>query len=201
MKREIPFFSSLKDTSSGYEKFYYVKAYLNQKDRTSPLRRHIPTELMYELAEKVGYAKINKFIIHKEEWHHLARKVPLTYLDAIEVDREVLQFALELDVEAFEKALEGPFYPKQATIRYMAAIYGKLEFHDGVTEKEAVEYLKDYCAKEKRMGFISFGGVKETWVREDGSSFDSLKRPELNFTKHFMIPSGLGKRLGASYIK
>ncbi len=116
MKREIPFFSSLKVASSGYEKFYYVKAYLNQKDKTSPLRKHIPTEITYQLAEKVGYAKITKFIMHKDEWHQLLRKVPLSYLDAIHVDREVLQFALELDVEAFEKVLEGPFQGIQKTL-------------------------------------------------------------------------------------
>lgn len=201
MKKEIPFFSSLKVASPGYEKFYYVKSYLNQKDKMSSLRRHIPTEVTYDLAEKVGYKKINKFIIHKEEWHQLIRKVPLSYLDAIDVDREVLQFALELDVEAFEEELEKPFDPKIATVRYMATIYGSLELPDGVNEKEAVEYLKEYCAKEKRMGFIAFGDVKKTWVREDGSSFDSFERPELKFTKHFMIPSGLGLRSGASYIR
>lgn len=134
------------------------------------------------------------------EWNSLERKVPLAYLDAIGVDRDTLDFTLELDREEFKRVSQGPFYPKRGSLRLHPAYYQGVEFPEEVSEKEAVEIMREICMDEGLRGFIELHPVKTVGIRADGSVYAVYQRPEVTFTKRFMIPRGLGKQEMGVYL-
>jgi len=185
MKR-IPFFSGEVNKIENYEKFYFTKTFIKKKQEEYSQNK--AKDWVTELAEEIGYRKIQKFKKHMEEWNRMGRKIPLKYLEIIGVERKTLDFTLELDWEEFEKAKKGPFIPKKAMLRLHPAFYGTMEFPEGTGLEEAIEQLKIVCMEKKIRGFIEFWPVKTIGVRSDGSSYEVFNEPKVRFSERFLIP-------------
>jgi len=184
--RPIPFFSGEVNKIESYEKFYYTKSYIKKKkDEYSQGKGN---DWVTELAEQIGYRKIQKFKKHMEEWNRMERKIPYKYLEIIGVERKALDFTLELDCEEFEKAKKGPFIPKKAMLRLHPAFYRTMEFPEGTDLEEAIEQLKEVCMEKKIRGFIEFWPVKTVGVRPDGSIYEAFNKPRARFSEKFLIP-------------
>jgi hypothetical protein len=110
MSKEIPFFSSRQINAVGeYERFYHTKAYL-QSLSPLPLGSFKLTgkdrETFNAMMEASGYAHYSKFLMHKKEWDRLERRIPLQYLRFLGVERNTLDFVLDLDYREYEEAVE-----------------------------------------------------------------------------------------------
>jgi len=196
--KKVPFLSSKNNKVEGYHKFFHTKTYLKQKAANYPMIKW--KEWAPKLAEQVGYRKIQKFLNHMEEWNRVERKVPLAYLKAIGVDMDTLDFTLELDREDFKRVSEGPFYPRRGSIRLHPAYYKGVEFPEGTNESEAVELLREICMEKGLRGFIELHPVKTIGIRADGSFYEIYDRPEVVFTKRFMVPRGVGDQGVGVYV-
>jgi len=148
--KEMPFFSDRGDTIKEYQKFFFMRAYISQK--SEEFFRGQSREKLREVAEEIGYKKIQKFKKHLEEWNRLERKVPLKYLEIIGVQRPTLDFTLELDRAEFERARRGPFLPQKAILRLHPAFYTSYEFAEGTELEEAIEELKKVCRERHIRG-------------------------------------------------
>jgi len=184
--RRIPFFSGEANKIENYEKFHYTKSYIKKKQEEYSESK--AKDWITELAEKLGYRKIQKFKKHMEEWNRMERKIPLKYLEIIGVEGKALDFTLELDWEEFEKAKKGPFIPKKAMLRLHPAFYGTMEFTKGTNLEEAIEELKIVCMEKKIRGFIDFFPIKTIGVRPEGSSYEVFNKPRVRFSEIFLIP-------------
>ncbi len=192
--KEIPFFSveeinEIKD----YNRFYYTKAYLKQKSGDLTFFKNQTGDIK-KLAIKSGYKNFNKFIQHRKEWHILERKIPLAYLKAIGVDLDVLEFTTELDKEAYEKVLSIPLYPKYFMLKITPLAVSK-PFPPGLSENEAIEYLKDF-AYGKKLCLIHYPSIKTIGVRPDRSTFTSYYEPGIKITREYAIPTYSGPDIG-----
>ncbi len=193
MKKTIKQFSA-RDINKldDYERFRNVKAYLLQK--SGPISRAYADKAeVWELAESVGYKKYNKFLNHRQQWHDLTRKIPVKYLDAIDVDYEILDCTVELDKEEYERALKVPLYPRGFTIRYMACVYKTVEFPPDTTEYEAREIMSDYAQDKRRSCAINYPDIKTVLAEPDGNIRVVFYEPDINFDGGFMIAATDGR--------
>lgn len=197
--KEMPFFSDRGDTIKDYQKFFFMRAYISQK--SEEFFRGQSREKIQEVAEEIGYKKIQKFKKHLEEWNRLERKVPLKYLEIIGVQRTTLDFTLELDRAEFERARRGPFLPKKAILRLHPAFYTSYDFAEGTELEEAIEELKKVCRERHIRGFIEFWPVKTIGVRPDGSTYEAFNKPEVRFSQNYLIPEGSSRRSGRVGVK
>lgn len=172
-----------------YTRFRNTRAYI----------RHLSSgfESTKELMEKSGYAKFEKFKKHREEFDNLDRWVPLSYLDAIGVNRATLKFCGELDHEEFEKA-KGikELYPEFAVVRIMPSIYSNFKLPEGITESEAIEYLIQYSAETGKKYFINYHDFKTVIIDPDGSVKTVYHPPSFRITKSYLIPETTNNNLG-----
>jgi len=166
---------------------FIIQSHILRKNRKN-IPRGKAKGWVTELAEQIGYRKIQKFKKHMEEWNRMERKIPLKYLEIIGVERKTLDYTLELDWEEFEKAKMGPFFPKKAILRLHPAYYGSIEFPDGTDLEEAIEQLKIVCIEKKIRGFIEFWQVKTIGIRPDGSAYEAFNKPRVRFSEKFLIP-------------
>jgi hypothetical protein len=101
------------------------------------------------MRQACGYSHRAKFAMHKSEWDRLERPAPLKYFDVLGLDRRVLDFVLDIDLQEYKAVLELPRYPKFAVIPLTAAVYTDCRIPGKMEEKEPVEYVFD-VAKEKK---------------------------------------------------
>lgn len=197
--KEIPFLSVNEINSvEDYERFYHVKAYLKQKSGALTYFKDEVDDLK-ELAGQSGYKKFNKFIEHRKEWHEFTRRIPLSYLEAIDVKLDVLQFTVELDKKDFEKALKLRLHPEYFMINYSPIPLSK-SFPPDTSEEEAVNILREYCREKEKLCLINYPALKTIGVRPDGSVFTIYYEPEIKLTKDHVIPVKSGKSIGKTYL-
>jgi len=123
-----------------YVRFYQTKVYLYQKSgKLIYYKNNLPE--IRKLAEKAGYKDLNSFLKHREEWHELKRKIPLSYLEALGVDLKVVQFTVELDVEEYEQAIQLPLYPRCGIARLIPAAYCSISLPEGTARNYIPLYL------------------------------------------------------------
>jgi hypothetical protein len=140
----------------------------------------------------IGYRTLRKFTAHRNEWDELTERIPVKYFSAIGVDLDVLRFALELDQQEYDLALERPFYPKSYGIRLKRTVYHTMEFPPQTTEEQAIQILKKYSKDKRTYCFITVPYIKSVWVQPDGAVFTTFYRPELEIGKEWVKASELG---------
>jgi len=184
----IPFFTNTNRILQGkYAKFFHTASYLTKK---SDQFDSISSENDFQsLMDKCGYAKRQKFVMHRGEWNSLGRKIPKSYLDAIGVDIHTLSFTLELDREEFDKVLNTPFSPEYATIRILPGIYQSIPLPEGITEEEAIEVMQLYVKEKNLRCFINLPEIKSIRFEPDGHVSIYHFPPVIQESKHWMIPS------------
>jgi hypothetical protein len=194
--REVPFFSVREiNRVEDYERFRHCKAYLKSKSNERADENVLRVECGYSLKNS-----INKFRIHRKEWGDLERRIPLKYLSAIGVDLETLNFALELDCEEFDKAIEIPVFPRVAGFRVMAAVFSEFGLPENTSEQEAIEVTKRFAREKGFRSFITVRDLKTIWVEPNGTVFTSFYRPCLEITKTYVEANSDGSWVGKSYI-
>jgi len=193
MKRAIPQFSA-KDINKleDYERFRNLKSYLLQK-AGSINRAYVEKEEIWKLAGAVGYSKYNKFLNHREQWHELVRKIPVSYLDIIGVDYDVLDFTVELDQKDYQSALQIPLYPKGFIVRHMSCFYRTVEFLPDTPENQAIEIVQEYARKEGKKCAINYADIKTILVGTEGQVNTCYYEPNINFVGGYMIASSDGQ--------
>lgn len=182
--------NSIKD----YKRLRNTKAYI--RHRSSGI------ESTEELMKKSGYANLNKFKKHRKEFENLERNIPLAYLDAIGVNYATLKFCGELDQEEFDiaRGIED-LHPQFAMVRLMTTIYSNIEFPEGTTEKQAIEYLINYSAETGKKCVINYRDFKTVTVDPEGRVKIVYHPPSFRITKSYLIPGETGNDIGKVEIR
>lgn len=191
MKKEIPWFSARRmNVVSDYSRFHHSRSYFKQRSALFPGPASNPA-----LMRACGYRKAAKFARHRAEWDALQRNVPLSYLEAIGVDIDVLAFAAEVDMEEFRAALELPFYPTWGIERAIPGFYCQLRFPPGTSEAEAISML---LARAKKSGheFCVKSALKAVYASPDGSVETIYFKPRFHVKGGFLVPRGDGSAIG-----
>ena len=146
-----------------------------------------------------GYSKLSKFKEHRKEWDAVHRKMPLSYLDYVGVEREVLHFALEVDFEEYGRAREIPLYPKFAVIRLMAGVYREKGLPENTPESEAIEMLRGFSRERNLRCCINYPELKTVYIEPTGDVRVVYYPPSIRFSKKWAIPASDGIGIGAAY--
>lgn len=204
MSHIITFFSATKSNSiGGYTRFKHTKAYIRQKTFFSGNRfKLMPKEKqkLQRMMQALGFSKVDKFIMVKQEWDHLVRRVPLPYFDYIAVDRNILDYTLQLDLDEYHEILQKPRYPKYAIVRIMAAIYTNKRIPEGLTEKEAIDYLFDFMKDKRFRCCLNYPELMTIYLEPDGRKQTIYYPPLLRITENSAIPERGGDEIGVTRI-
>lgn len=200
-QKVIPFFSVRKiNEISGFKRFRNTREYIRGLSSAIPDRLRPYPELV-ALKQWSGYAKLDKFRIHRQEWDDLRRRVPLKYLEAIGADLEYVRRSVAADHEEYNLATKLPLFPRCAIQRLMPAVYVAIEIPPGTPEAEAVNMLQILCNKKRFRCCINYPELKTIWIEPDCASVTSLYFPELSFTKDSALFSRGGYGIGCSYLR
>ncbi|WP_040476954.1 hypothetical protein [Halanaerobium saccharolyticum] len=170
-----------------YQPFYNSKAYLKQKvGSLTYFKDQIPE--LRKIAEKVGYQDFNQFIKHRKLWHNFDRKIPISYLTAIGVELEVLEFTIELDQNDYQKALKVPRYPKSYIIQTRPIPLAR-RLPDNISEDKAIELVKRKAIIENISCVINYPSLKKIFIDTDGSVLPAYYQPEIKIKGKYIVPS------------
>ena len=202
IKKEIPFLSVNNDINrvEDYERFKNTKAYLKKKAGRVKSYFQDEKKKIKDLADKCGYKNFNKFVEHRKEWVDLKRKIPIRFLEAIGVKIDALKYTVELDRKAYEEALELNLYPEKFLIN-LSPIPVSKDLPVGVSEEEAVEILKKYADKYKKLCLIKYPEIKTVAVKPGGEVFEEKYHPKLEINNKFVIPHTSNEKVGKVYLK
>ncbi|TVR53464.1 MAG: hypothetical protein EA426_17865 [Spirochaetaceae bacterium] len=193
--RRIPFFSVPEiNTIDDYTRFRACKAYLKQKSQKVATTR--------ELAEILGYTKLDTFSRHRARFDALSRRIPREYLEAIDVKLDILEFCAELDREEYEKVLALPdLHPVCAVIRFIPAVYGTKTFAPGTSESDAIEQMVEYSKATGFSSCITFPQLKTVWIDTGGNAVTLYYPPDLRILDRWVVPHKDGSGIGTSYVR
>jgi len=178
-------------------------AYIRQKTILSDSDfKFMPKEKrqLQAMMSALGFSKMDTFIDVKNEWDDLQRRIPLQYFDYINIDREILDYTLQLDLDEYHEILERPRFPKYAIGRIMAAIYTNKRIPDGLTEKEAIDYLFDFMKKKRFRCCINYPELMTIYLEPDGRTNTVYYPPLLRITENCAIPDRGGNEIGVTRI-
>lgn len=188
MGRTIPYLSSRNiNKVEEYIPFYNSKIYLKQKSGSLKyFEDQIPQ--IKKLAEKVGYKDFNQFIKHRKLWHDFQKKIPISYLKAIGIKLDVLEFTIELDQNDYQKALEIPLYPKSYMIQTRPFPLNR-RLPKKTSEAKAIELVRKEAILEKKSCVINYPLLKKILIESDGSVKTTYYRPAIKIEGEYVIPS------------
>ena len=175
----------------GYEYCECAKEYLSERLRTAMLDDRV-------LAERTGYADIDKFRRHQNAWHALERPIPRRYLAAIGAELEVLREALERDQVNFQLMDALPRTPDGYTIRFMPGMY-RLRFFEGpVPEEEAIRRIRAFTMETGLRCFIKYPKFLMVYIEADGSVVKKYYRPSMKITDNWVAFERAATRVEAA---
>ena len=154
-----------------------------------------------DIAAASGYTKLDKFKIHLKEWQELERPIPKKYLQAINVNIDILLSLLELDKLDYEEAIKIPRKASFCTVRLIPGIYATYSFGGIVSEEEAIKLAKDYSKNTKQTCIINFPGLFLIDIHPDGKVSKSYYYPSIDITKEWVKFGWNGSNLGTMRIK
>ncbi|MDH5719832.1 MAG: hypothetical protein OEZ13_04330 [Spirochaetia bacterium] len=201
MSKVIPQLSAREiNRCEDYERLFHAKRYIGQK---SSLYKDTgkPTEPILELMKAVNYSKYNKFKEHRRQWDSCEKSIPLAYLRAIDADIEILKFTVSVDQEEYENAAQIITYPKHFMVRLMAAFYQSLKIPDGMSENDAVGYVKEFSREKRLRCCIATPPLKSIFIEPDGKVNYIYYRPEIKISKNEVSFSYDGRDIGTVAIK
>ena len=192
MSQVIPFLSAREiNKAEDYERLFHTKNYIRQNSKKIKDSRK-PTEELLNLMKASNYSKFQKFREHRYLWDNCKKDIPLSYLKAIGINLEILKFAVELDIEEYERALEIAHYPKYFTIRRMACVYQSIKIPDGFSESRAIEFAKEY----KSNCCIVIEEFKSIFIEPNGNVKYYYYRPEVKINKRMVSFGYAGTGIG-----
>lgn len=183
-----------------YERFYHAKRYVKSKSE-----QHTSKEARFRIGRALGYNLekpnfLEKLGRRRRVYDALDTTIPLAYFQAIGVDMNELDTCVEADQELFEREKRKPRYPRQAVVRYMAAVYGIFRFPEGTEEPEALRMLNESnVARFQRC--IVYPELLTIWVDRgpDAEPHYDYYEPRYELKKHLIrirkLPKGTGQTL------
>lgn len=185
----IPRVTSVKD----YTPYRHVRLFLQTRYKALPVdRKGLPVNLP-EMMESIGYRKRLKFLNRmREQWLNAEGKIPLKFLDFLNVTKEDLLSVIEFDKEDFYEALKYANRPRYFQFRVLAAVYPVKRLPENVTEQEAVLIAADFLKTQpdyiqKSGAWINYGGIKTLFINADGSTSVSYYAPAILFESGYVI--------------
>ena len=152
--------------------------------------------------ERVGYRKRQKFLGHRDDWHAAERPIPLSYLDALGVDRAILETALRFDQKELDARLDELPLPAKFGVRYLPAVYGSMPLPDEIGEDDAIDLVKAYAMETGLRCFIAFpGGVKTIFVEPTGSHRCVVWRPSMRVANGKLDFGERGDSIGVTRVR
>ena len=188
MDKRNPFLSARTiNRTEDYQPFYHSKAYLKQKiGSLTYFKDQIPQ--LRKIAKKVGYQDFDQFIKHRKLWHNFAKKIPISYLAAIGVKLEVLEFTVELDQNDYQNALKTTFYSESYIIQTRPISLSK-PLPKNTPESEAIKLVKKEAIKRNTSCVINYPFLKTIFIDSDGSITTAYYQPEIKIEGGYVIPS------------
>lgn len=191
MSQIIPVFTAREiNETTQYVRFFHTRAYLEQKSRLIPYSIALHHEKIRTLMAACGYRKRRpeKFNAHRRQWDLLDRAIPRSYLSFIGADIDVMLFTAELDAQEYDYVVDMPLYPRYASVRLALGVYIRLELPEGITETDAVAFVRELAVHQSRRCCIGFRDIKTIWIEGTGEISYSYYRPQLRVTRSFVIP-------------
>ncbi len=188
----------------GYCRFFFTKLYLCQR-----FEHYATTDYrIQQLMEIFGYNLKNpnrkhKFLQNVERMNNLELNIPLSYLDAIQVNYDELELCVTADKWNYERYLLVPRYPKQAIVRVMAAVYLTYKFEENTPEEKAIETIQERIrtARKAMKHCINYPGLLSIWFEKTGEYHYSYYRPRLWYTKKMlMVHTQAGEGIGQTRV-
>ena len=179
------------DADAGFVWGRHHKAYLQYCVRRCPLT-------FDELMARCGYKKRQKFESRREDWNRGVGKIPLAYLQVLEVDMDLLETAVELDRREIEEAAERAGPPKTFIVRYMAAVCKTHELPEGTSEEEAIELVKQFSVERGFKCMIDTPGLKTILFSPDGSVYTGYCYPEVRLENGMLSFGSDGSQAGTA---
>ncbi len=187
----MPWLSSLEiNRVSDYKHFRHVEALLRyQHEKTG--------QNDAEQARVSGYAKLEKFRAHREQWLILRRGIPRAFIEAIGCSLDELFRAVDADREEYERAIRLPRFPRYAVTRFMPAVYSTRTFPPGITEDEALAIM----LRGRWRSCLKYEGLLSVFVEPREQQVNTVfHRPELKLTRKVILPSRDFSRVGLTRI-
>ena len=132
-----------------------------------------------DLAAACGYRKLAKFDRRRRKWNEGKGRIPLRYLEAIDVDLALLGDCVALDRREHEAALREARYPGFFVARVAAALYIKVPFPEGTHESDGVRLMVEYATANEQSCRIVYPELLAISVSRTGHVDSWSLAPEL----------------------
>lgn len=155
----------------------------------------------HELKTVCGYENYNKFLRRREQWNKCLRPIPLTYLDAIGAEIELMADVMRVDQAEFDEAIRLPRFPECFAIKYIPGLYLQRKLPLNVSEEEAVLICREYLSNHQHQScLIVWPGLTSIIIRHGKETVQVYYRPELNIIGGFVSLGNDGSFVGTTRI-
>ena len=111
------------------------------------------THSIHTLADACGYTNIPKFQRRRDAWLRGEGVIPHAFLDAMGVDRDMLEQCVALDLQEYEAALQDLPWPKQVIFKLIPAVYITRDFPAVPTMFDAYEQFQERVDRDPNPNF------------------------------------------------
>ncbi|MGD0229111.1 MAG: hypothetical protein ABSC19_01980 [Syntrophorhabdales bacterium] len=185
----IPRVTSVKD----YVPYRHSRLLLQTRYKELPVdKKGLPVDLA-KMMEAIGYRKRLKFLTRmKELWVNAQGKIPLKFLELLDITKEDLLWVLEFDKQDFRETLKDADKPEYFQYKIMPCVYPVEKLPEGISENEAVAYIIAFMQTQpewvqKYGAHITYNGLKTLWIESDGSTSVSYYVPDIIFEGGYVI--------------
>ena len=193
-----------------YERFYHTKRYLQSlapgdgdadsgMGTVSANDAPVPDAAnLLRISMVSGCGSISEFLEKKKAWDTLQKKIPLDYLEYLEIDWSLVTHSLELDGEEYRTALKIPRYPKTVFIRLLEEVFISEPLPGGLSEKEALAFIQYNIGENHLYHCINYPELLTIFIEPDGRAVTAYYPPEIVFTRKYAEPKPDGRELTGS---
>jgi hypothetical protein len=187
-----------------YIPYQNCMTYIKQKSSVIPYSGK-GQETRLELMKNVGMKNYSKFYRRRWEWDNLIGRVPLSYLDAISVDMNILSYCLEMDNEAYIKALGIERKVAYVSVRLGPCVYTNIKTPEEYqNEKDAIEFYNSIMLNPKvdfSHLWIRFPGIiHHSFTRGHGYESTVYYYPSFIIDRYFLIAKRASNLFGITWV-
>ncbi|MFA7326693.1 MAG: hypothetical protein WC121_08520 [Candidatus Kapaibacterium sp.] len=154
-------------------------------------RNAIGTKRLIKLMKTTNF---NKLYNKRKEWDQLNSSIPIEYLTALGITEKLLATAVEIDQEIYDKRIEEPVTYSGFVHPIRTFIVKSFIFNEPLTEREAVEKIKQMLAEEmigrynKRTYFkLDRSPYYSLCVNDEGKEWYVKNRPEYKIDNQYYV--------------
>ncbi len=147
LAKPIPMFSVPERSENNYYRYYNTRCLIQSRSAEFKDFYKNPEGSRY-LAEKMGWAKLNKFIGRREGWDNLLIPIPKTYFELLGLSKEDIEYTISLDQQYYDEMLKTETTYKESYLVFRWAMR-IIRFPHPLTEDEAIDFSREQLLKEK----------------------------------------------------